>query len=48
MNKQPNVQSRTTISISEQTKIILSKLGKFGQSYNDIIKELLSKKGIEN
>lgn len=44
MNKPKSILNRTTISISEGTKTALSKLGKFGQSYDDIIKELLLKK----
>jgi len=41
----PDIDCRTTISISKRTKQDLSKLGEFGQSYDDIIKKLLLEKG---
>ena len=35
------MNSRTTINISSSTKEELSKLGKFGQSYDAVIKKLI-------
>jgi predicted CopG family antitoxin len=37
------MKKMTTIWISKETKEKLDKLGKFGESYNDILKRLLKK-----
>jgi len=41
------VRELTTIAISRDTKNRLAKLGTFGQSYEDIVKNLLERLGME-
>ncbi len=41
MRKKNQINNFTTIAISKNTKEKLQRLGKFGQSFNDLISELI-------